>query len=115
MRYVAHEAEMISRDGDGAIRRDLLEASAARGNPAAVKALESPEYDPAVEYLLGWAYELVGRSGSDMNGAAPLSWATLDAWSSKTGRNPTAQECQALMELDHAIRNAGKPKPEAVH
>ncbi len=114
MLAVAHDAKMNERVTttneagvrvDQGCRRDLLAASAARGNPVAIKALAEPEIPEAIEYLLDWSRELVGHSGEGVNGPAALSWDTLDAWARRTGRNPTDAECRALMLLDTAIRH----------
>ncbi len=112
--FVQHQAR-LDVVTDGVSRRATLEASAARGNVNAIEALTGPSYPDALEYLLDWSHELVGRSGEGMSGASALSWPTLDAWADRTGRNPTRDECLALMQLDHAFRHpddVAAPKSE---
>ncbi len=102
--YVQHQARLDAVT-DGVSRRATLEASAARGNAHAIEALTTPVYPDALEYLLDWSYELVGRSGDGMSGASALSWPTLDAWATRTGRTPSREDCLALMQLDTAFRH----------
>ncbi len=45
-----------------------------------------------------------------MNGASPLSWPTLDAWSRHTGARPTPEEIDALFMLDGILLNPGPVK-----
>lgn len=92
----------------------MLELRASQGDAQAITDLTPPEYPESVEYLLGWSQELVGRSGSGMTGPAPLSWSTLDAWSRLTGRLLGSDECEALMVLDHAMRNPEEPREQIV-
>lgn len=52
-----------------------------------------------------------------MSGLAPLSWGCLDAWARRTGRDPSPEECDALMQLDSALflvaqETRPKKKPE---
>lgn len=105
MRFVAYEAALAKVNKDGVSYRDELEASAKNGNPVAIAKLEPPDYPESLEYLRDWARELVGRSGVGMDGAAPLSWECLRAWSDVTGNRFTAEEASALMLLDGAMRH----------
>ena len=102
---------MAQTAADGSGYRATLELSAARGNAEARRALQEPECPEPVQYLVEWAYQLVGRSGEGMNGVAPLSYACVDAWSRLTGIEPTPDEVAALLVLDHAIRH---PEPTPV-
>lgn len=61
---------------------------------------EGPECPRALRYLLEWASALHGRSGYTMSGSAPLTWATLDAWSRLTGNIPDQEDIDALFTLD---------------
>ncbi len=112
MLHVAHETRLNTPDQDGVTWRAQLEASAARGNPHAIERLTPKPYHEGIAYLLGWSQELVGRSGEGMNGAAALTWNTLDAWARRTRRNPTPAECAALMDLDRVIRHPGNSTGE---
>jgi hypothetical protein len=78
---------------------------AARGNAAAIAALWGPQIPEELEYLRDWAYELVGRSGVGMGGAAPLSYTTIRDWALLTHRRPAAWEVDALIRLDAVIRH----------
>jgi hypothetical protein len=71
--------------------------------------LDGPPVPPALAYLLEWLDELYGRSGATMDGLAPLSYSTMQAWAALTGRHPLPHEVQALMLLDLVRRN---PPPE---
>jgi len=59
------------------------------------------------QYLWHWWQELAaGRQGGGM-GTSGLSWAEMDAWARRTGRNPTPQEFQLLRRIDlHFVENA---------
>ncbi len=106
MSYVRHEARLDRQDPkSGTSPRVLLEVRAAQGSVSALKALTPPSYPESLGYLLEWSHELVGRSGEGMGGASPLSWPSLDAWADRTGRNPSRDECHALMQLDTAFRH----------
>jgi len=104
MAYVAHESRLAKKE-DGVSYRAQLEASARTGNVLAAKRLVGPDFPLELDYLLDWSKELVGRSGVGMDGPAPLSWATLSAWSDATGNQVSAAEASALMLLDGAMRH----------
>lgn len=95
---------MLEVQDDGATRRAHLEASAARGNRTAQAALAGPDYPDAMQYLLEWTRELVGRSGGTLGGLAPLSYGTIATWAALTGRTPSPRDVEALLELDAAMR-----------
>lgn len=78
--------------------------AAAKGNPDARRALAGPDYPEAVQYLLDWARELVGRSGATMAGLAPLGFGTIADWARLTGRHPSPADVEALLQLDAAMR-----------
>lgn len=67
-----------------------------------------------MRYLVDWAYALYGRSGSGMEGVAPLSYTTVAAWSQLTDTAIRPHEVDALMALDAAIRNPDGVKDEEV-
>lgn len=106
---VQHEARLATTGEDGVTRRSHLEVAASRGNAKAIAALEGPPYPEPLRYLHGWAMELVGRSGADMNGLAPISYGTIADWARLTGRAPAPHEIRALLRLDAAMR---RPDPE---
>lgn len=54
----------------------------------------------ALAYLRDLALRLHGRSGSGMNGVAPLSYATIADYTRLTGTTVTAWEVDALLRLD---------------
>ena len=110
MAYVRHESRLDRRDDMGVSLRATLELRASQGSEQAVADLAPPEFPESLTYLLGWAHEVVGRSGVGMSGMAPLSWSTLEAWAKLTDRTPTPDECDALMALDAAFRNPEEPE-----
>jgi hypothetical protein len=110
--YARHEARLNQRTEDGATRRAYLERSAARGNPASIAALRGPEYPEELEYLLGWAQQLLGRSGVGMDGAAPLGYSTVADWSRLAGIDIEPHEVDALMALDAVMRHPAEDEPE---
>jgi len=83
--------------------RRHLESAARRGHQRAIEQLEGPEFPDALAYLHDWLYELHGRSGVGMNGLAPLSYATIAAWSALTGNVPNTLEVRALFVLDASL------------
>ena len=99
-----HESRLNARQKDGATARDYYEHSAHR-NAEARAALEGPECPEALEYLLGWAYELHGRSGLSEVGVAPLSYATLAEWARFRGVALEWWEVEALLRLDAELRH----------
>ena len=90
MAHVAHHARIDKPNEAGERPRAYLEARAER--VARVRGLDSLEYGEAraalegpgppdaLRYLLEWSDDLYGRSGVGLNGLAPLTWETLDAW-----------------------------------
>lgn len=89
---------------------------AARGHTAgAVKAraqLDVPECPDSLDYLLGWARTLHGRSGLGMNGPSPLSFATIADWSRLTGTAVEPYEVDALLLLDAIMLSPELPKED---
>lgn len=108
-----HATRLDRPDTNGVTLRATLELRASQGSRQAVADLTPPDYPESLTYLLGWSHELVGRSGVGMDGAAPLSWSTLDAWSRLTGRVIDSNDCDALMLLDHAFRHPEEPESKA--
>jgi hypothetical protein len=47
-----------------------------------------------------------------MNGFAPLSWATLDAWARLTGNVPDQEDIDSLFLLDSVMLFPGDPNKE---
>lgn len=105
-----HEAALAKPGEDGVPRRDHLEASAAKGNAHAIAALAGPEFPEALGYLYDWLQQLVGRSGADLNGTAPLAYGTIAAWAALTDQWPTPYEVEALLTLDAVVRHPEPPK-----
>lgn len=96
---------MRERGDDGVPRVQHLEAAAKRGSVHAIKALTPPPFPDALGYLYGWALALVGRSGASMEGPAPLSYATIDAWARLTDEAPSPEDVNALLVLDTVMRH----------
>lgn len=94
--------------------REIWEVAARRANPPpeAIEALDVPAFPDCVAYLWRWTIELVGRSGSGMAGAAPLSHEEIRAWAGLTGQHPTPREVGALMKLDRTMRGLGPGSTE---
>ena len=86
-----------------------MEVAARRGSRDAIKALEGPPYPEALEYLHRWILQLHARSGFGMSGYAPMTWATLDAWSRLTGNVPDGEDLDALFVLDAVLCH---PEPD---
>jgi hypothetical protein len=80
--------------------RASLTGLAKRGIAHAIKQLQGPDVPEVGAYLLEWHRALHGRSGITMEGVAPLSWTTLQAWADLTGVRPTPDEVTALLFLD---------------
>lgn len=74
-------------------------------------ALDGPECPESLEYLLGWTYQLYGRSGVGMDGVAPLSYATVAEWARLMGVTVRPTEIEALMLLDAVMRHPGEDEP----
>jgi hypothetical protein len=88
------------------IQEQLRSSARARGavDHDAEAALESPEYPAWIEYLATVSRRLHGRSGDNMNGLSPLSEATVAYYQANSGVLLTADDVDALMELDIARR-----------
>jgi hypothetical protein len=99
-----HEARLAVKEKDGSTRRAHLEHAAKRGVATAMAALTPPPYPDAVAYLEDWTWQVHGRSGVSMDGLAPLSYGTVADWAALTGRDPTPEEVEALMQLDVVLR-----------
>lgn len=109
-----HHARLDQPRDDGTTAREHLQAAAARGNASAQADLDAHPYPELLLYLVGWAQELVGRSGVGMSGLAPLSYREVEAWSRLTGHRPSAGEVEALMALDSVLRHPEPPKTAQV-
>lgn len=111
---VAHDARLATLE-EGAPRRVHLEQryrrlvetkGAAHPMTLAARAeLDGPEPPECMAYLLDWSDELFARSGFDMHGIAPLTYASVDAWARLTDRTPEPHEVDALMRLDSVRRH----------
>jgi hypothetical protein len=73
----------------------------------------TPECPESLAYLLSWLRALNGRSGVGMNGFAPLTWSTLDAWARWTGNLPDPADIDALFLLDSVMLFPGDPNKDA--
>lgn len=113
MEYVRHEARLDAPTEDGSTRRKYLEKSAERGNVVAIAALRGPEIPDVIAYLLNDLDELHGRSGVDMNGLLPLTYATLSAWAALRGRRLQPHEVDALLVLDAIRLHPGEDEPKS--
>ncbi len=117
---IAHDARLSALE-EGAPRRTHLQQRLRRlietkgaDHPqtvAAQRELEGPQIPECMGYLVRWSNELFGRSGVDMQGLVPLSYATIDAWARLTDRDPQPHEVDALLWLDSVRRH---PPPEDV-
>lgn len=85
--------------------RALLQVKADRGDAAAMRELAGPEIPEWLDYLHGWLHELHGRSGVGMNGLAPLSHSTIDAWARLKRLTIEPHEVDALLWLDGIMLN----------
>lgn len=104
MRHEALLDRPVSAE-DRTPQRAHLKLRADQGSADARAALAGPECPEALDYLLGWARQLVGRSGVGLDGAAPLSYATLDAFERRLGMTLLDHEVAALMHLDAVMRH----------
>lgn len=86
--------------------REHLQLSADRGSRASQEALEGPEFPEPLAYLHRWLFELHGRSGIGMHGAAPLTYTTIRDWMALKDVAPTPLEIDALMLLDQTLLSA---------
>lgn len=123
MQALAHAARLDQRsnpkDANSLTHRQVWEDLAARGDARAVAALEAPSYPDWIHYLREWSDQLYARSGIGMEGIAPLTHVTIVAWRINTGHAPSADEIDALMQLDTVRRDpstlkADEPKPTRV-
>ena len=105
MHYAAWDARLATPDESGTPARAHLVAAAARGSEHAIRMLEGPALPTALEYLWEWYQELRRGLGAGLEGIAPLSWVTLDAWARRTGRDPEPHEADALFSLDAVTRH----------
>ena len=112
MDYARHQVELARPGPDGASQVATWELAAARGNEAARRKLEGPEFPEELAYIWEWARDLHGRSGAGMAGLAPLSYQTIDAWQKLTGTVLTPLEVEALISVDGALLSAGRPRAE---
>jgi len=113
--HVAHESRISKPAEDGTAQREHLAqrvrqeiARHGEDHPrthAAMALLDGPPVPSALNYLLEWSMELHGRSGTGMDGYAPLSFTSIEAWSRLTGRVIEPYEVHALLSLDDARRN----------
>lgn len=109
MRYQANLSTTVAGSSENAHLKKL----AKHGDPLASRRINeanAPPFPEALLYLHTWIYALHGRSGVGMNGFAPLSYVTIDAWSRLTGARPDAEDVDALIRLDAVLLNpdAGK-------
>lgn len=74
--------------------------------------LRGPTVPASLAYLRDWLYQLVGRSGVGMSGAAPLSYGTVADWARLTGNEPTPDDIDALFFLDAALRSEQRDAAE---
>lgn len=83
------------------------------GSEAAKRKLaNAPECPEEMEYLVSWAFDLHGRSGVGMSGAAPLSYTTVESWARLLDIRIEPYEVKALIALENAIRNPGDDEEE---
>lgn len=71
-----------------------------------------PECPEPLAYLLGWCYQLHGRSGMTEHGVSPLMWTTVDAWSRLTGNVLVQEEIDTLFLLDGILIAPGEMKAD---
>jgi hypothetical protein len=112
LEYAAHEARMSVPNEDGVTLRSMQEERARRGLPGAQEALDGPLFPTDLEYLYGYASELVGRSGHGMSGLAPVSNREIEAFERLHGITLEPFEVEAIYRLDGVMRNP--PKEEEV-
>lgn len=105
MHFAAWDARLSTPDESGTPARAHLVFAAARGSEHAILTLEGPTFPAALEYLWEWFQELRRGLGEGLNGIAPLSWVTLDAWARRTDRDPEPHEADALFSLDAVTRH----------
>lgn len=112
--HVAHAARLDQPGKDGTTGRQALEGQIKRyatdprhaERVARFEAeLDGPPAPVALQYLLQWAGELIGRSGVGFDGLNPLTYDTVAHWARLTGRDPAPHEVHALFLLD-AVKRA---------
>lgn len=108
MRYVAWDVEMSTPNDQGSTPRQATRSLVKRGRSDLRALLDGPPFPAALSYLLEWMVELRRGLGRDMEGIAPLTWVTLDAWTRHADVAPAPHEVQALFLLDRVMRD---PKP----
>lgn len=96
---------MRQPQADGVAYRKHLQVAAKRGLESAIKKLEGPDVPYALLYLWEYFAELDMARGEGFNGAAPLTYATIDAWSRLLDHKVQPHEVQALLSLDLAFRH----------
>lgn len=100
--HVAHQARLDRPQGDdpvlGTVRQNL-EVLAGRGDAEAAAALRGPEYPDEIDYLYGWALELHRARPTGPNGASYHTYPDIYAWAQLSGRSPTPEEVDGLLEL----------------
>jgi len=74
--------------------------------------LIGPAVPESLAYLRDWLFQLVGRSGVGMAGAAPLSYGTIADWARLTGNTPTPDDVEALLYLDAVLRGEQREAAE---
>ena len=85
-----------------------MEVAARKGNRRAIELLRGPEVPESLRHIREWLYQLYGRSGASMDGAAPLSHEELRAFCEFYELRPTPDEVEALMMLDTVLRTASR-------
>lgn len=67
--------------------------------------LSGPELPEDLEYLWNWYCEISAGRGEGMNGPAPLSYVSIDAWSRLTDTEIAPHEVRAIFWLDAISRH----------
>ena len=67
---------------------------------------EDPDLPPAGEMLWTWFFRLSKGRANYGYGAAPLTWADLEAWMRITGVDLSPLEADALLSMDNAYISA---------
>lgn len=104
--FVAHEARMrqpADKEGRTSVRT-ALEAAAARGVQSATKALASPPFPEAMEYLWDWFMELDRTRTAGFNGPDPLTYPTIESWARLMDRSPSPADVEMLLQMDLVMR-----------
>jgi hypothetical protein len=114
VKNVRHEARLNERGKDGVSAREHLEGrlrmALLMGKSPVIEGLDPPPFPDCLTYLRDWLFELHGRSGLGMSGAAPLSYATIEYWAKLNDITVQPHEVQALLVLDSVYLNPGKPE-----